>query len=642
MDFNEKIFHWVWKKKKNFLTSKPHESSVSLKENSHRFSLVAFALAGEILDISVAEGVGGFIGNKLYLPRNMSVAHDRESNLTAYFYRIAYSIFSRQLGFVQADENHARRRIADYLIISSVEKKIQSELPGLWKKIPKMKEMILQSRPRVQAVPQDLRLSEVLNRYYLGDSNSYSQILTQEEALLYKWMTQDKIVGTIPASEFVCFKRDGILPLWGRIALHSSSDAIVESLPDHTSADALPEGTEKEKAPTEGAHLVKYDDENPEQMPVNLVIEQLKTLEKFLGGKKTADASDELEEHSEALEEVDVREVFRSKKQAQSIFRSDLSMSQADVQVDEEIVGEGKSYLYDEWDYRKKRYWRNWCRIREKKVAKLKERTLIRDEMSALKKSYHKEIKQVRTWMESLLLSRSWKTRQTEGAEIDVDQMIDRHASLKSGHTPSEALYIDRRKSVQDLAILVLLDASLSTGSWIDGRQVMATSKEAVFILHEALLNMSGNVALAGFYSSTRTNCSFIPLKDFKEKWDLKTQQRLLSLEPSGYTRIGPALRHAIHCMENQSASRRAVLLITDGKPSDYDAYEGKHGIEDVRQAVVEANQKNIGVFSLAVDQRARTYFPRMFGQAHFSVIKHPRDLPMKLMKWYSQLLLGV
>ena len=59
---------------------------------------------------------------------------------------------------------------------------------------------------------------------------------------------------------------------------------------------------------------------------------------------------------------------------------------------------------------------------------------------------------------------------------------------------------------------------------------------------------------------------------------------------------------------------------MSDGKPTDYDRYEGRYGVADVRQAVHEAQQRSVHLFALAVDAEARFYLPRMFG----GPLRHP------------------
>jgi nitric oxide reductase activation protein len=39
----------------------------------------------------------------------------------------------------------------------------------------------------------------------------------------------------------------------------------------------------------------------------------------------------------------------------------------------------------------------------------------------------------------------------------------------------------------------------------------------------------------------------------------------LADVAPTGYTRIGPAIRHGIHLLQQQNAAQKLLLLISDG-----------------------------------------------------------------------------
>jgi nitric oxide reductase NorD protein len=106
--------------------------------------------------------------------------------------------------------------------------------------------------------------------------------------------------------------------------------------------------------------------------------------------------------------------------------------------------------------------------------------------------------------------------------------------------------------------------------------------------------------------------------------------RRLHAVSPAGYTRIGPAVRHSLALMERSGARRRLILLLTDAKPTDYDHYEGRYGIEDVRQALREASEKGVHCLALAVRDRGEPYLTQMFGAAGWSLLPDVRALPRR------------
>jgi nitric oxide reductase NorD protein len=120
----------------------------------------------------------------------------------------------------------------------------------------------------------------------------------------------------------------------------------------------------------------------------------------------------------------------------------------------------------------------------------------------------------------------------------------------------------------------MLLDLSDSTDAWVQDARVLDSMVEAVYCVSEVIEDYIESIAVAGFSSNTRRSCRFEMLKDFHEPWG-KAKQHFGALQPEGYTRIGPALRHAQELMINEKASRKIIILVTDGRPCDYDRCEG-------------------------------------------------------------------
>jgi nitric oxide reductase NorD protein len=240
---------------------------------------------------------------------------------------------------------------------------------------------------------------------------------------------------------------------------------------------------------------------------------------------------------------------------------------------------------------------------------------------------HRRRIDDLRALFERLEAVRAWRLRQPDGPDIDVDAVVGRYAGLRAGNCADDKLYAARRRHSRDVAMMVLLDASMSTDGWVANRRVMDVEKESVVILGEALSGLYDEVAIAAFYSQTRRDCRFVALKGFREPW-ATGYDRLWGLEPRGYTRVGPAVRHATTLLLRTGARKRVLLLVSDGKPTDLDRYEGRHGIADVRQAVREAEAVQVETVALAVDHAARLYLPRMFGPSRFEILPSPARLP--------------
>jgi nitric oxide reductase NorD protein len=81
------------------------------------------------------------------------------------------------------------------------------------------------------------------------------------------------------------------------------------------------------------------------------------------------------------------------------------------------------------------------------------------------------------------------------------------------------------------------------------------------------------------------------------------------------------------------------LLIISDGKPNDIDGYEGLAGVEDTRQAIIEARSQGTYPFCLTIDRQGKEYLGRIFGEAGHTVLRNPQQLPMALVKVVKHLL---
>jgi nitric oxide reductase NorD protein len=227
--------------------------------------------------------------------------------------------------------------------------------------------------------------------------------------------------------------------------------------------------------------------------------------------------------------------------------------------------------------------------------------------------------------------------RQASGEDYDIDAVTDMYCDIKAKHTPNEKIYLAKRKRKKDLSILFLLDLSLSSDSYTKGNRVLDIEKQVVLIFGEALQESEVEFEIAGFSSKTRNYCSYFSIKSFNEPWSIG-KFHVGAVQPSGYTRIGPALRHAGARLAKQDARKKWLILLSDGKPNDYDKYEGKYGIQDVKQSLRELNAKNINTFAVAIEDQARYYLPQMFGQNHYNILSSPIEMVESLAKLYERI----
>lgn len=366
--------------------------------------------------------------------------------------------------------------------------------------------------------------------------------------------------------------------------------------------------------------------------PLTHSFEKVHTAEEHRGGNKRADGSDELSEHAAALDELELDEVVLSNERTHSIYRADAIF--AGEPAGDDALADG--LRYDEWDPRRRRYLARHCALTVEPIAnddaagRALRRRISQDERRSLAQTRGELLR-----LDSAL---RWHTRQPDGPDIDVDALVDRASALRSGHEGPSRLYMSRRKRGRSLSLLLLLDASSSTDGWVDNRRVLDLERDATTLVSLALEGVVDELALAAFCSFSREDCRFLSLKSFHEPTD-RGLGRLARLEPRGYTRIGPALRHATRALDATFAHKKAVLLLSDCKPTDTDRYEGRHGIGDVRQAVREAEQRRVMVFALSADPRSTPLLPQMFGARGHVGLGSPGDVARAMGEVVTQLM---
>jgi nitric oxide reductase activation protein len=365
--------------------------------------------------------------------------------------------------------------------------------------------------------------------------------------------------------------------------------------------------------------------------PIIHTFEKVETLEAHAGGRRLADGADELDEHAEALEEVELRELVRGGPEAQAILRAELDLAASIPDVESVAPGE-RGLSYDEWDQRLRAYRRGWCTVYPSPVP-----ATAPELGAALARAHRREIEALYRRVDAHTARLRSTRGQRDGEDIDVDAVVLAAADRAAGREGSERLYLRRQPRSRDVAVAVLLDVSLSTDSWVAERRVLDVARAATVVFGEVVTRLGDDLAVLAFASKTRNVCRVFEVKGFEEPWSVG-RRRLGALEPQGYTRIGPALRHAAALLARQTADERLLLLISDGKPTDYDRYEGRHGEADVRMAVREAQRRGVVTHALTIDRAARGHLPATFGPGAWHVLSDPAHLPRAMAEVYRRL----
>jgi nitric oxide reductase activation protein len=344
-----------------------------------------------------------------------------------------------------------------------------------------------------------------------------------------------------------------------------------------------------------------------------------------------------------------------------------------------ELSAQGQALLYDEWDYQINDYRKRWCRLTET-VLPEDDSTFVAE----TRQKYAELLLQVSRQFQ-LLKPEMFKKikRLIDGEEIDLDSaitaIVDRHAG-----NISEEVYMRRNKRDRSVAALFLLDMSASTDDEVNEpaaasgaekvpsqpprlfdfsgfiqedqyahlpprtkterprRRIIDVEKEALVLMAEALEALGDAYAIYGFSGYGRDQVDFFVAKEFTERYDARVQGRIAAIKPHRSTRMGVAIRHAIRKLEGQEARLKALLLLSDGYPQDYDYGKDRkskaYGIQDTMMALHEAHLKGIHTFCITVDPAGHDYLRAMCPDANYLVLEDIAALPNELPKIYRGL----
>jgi len=248
----------------------------------------------------------------------------------------------------------------------------------------------------------------------------------------------------------------------------------------------------------------------------------------------------------------------------------------------------------------------------------------------------------VRRQFESLRAQRTRLHQQREGDELDLAACVDAFADLRAGAAMERGLYRCTRTSQRELAVLLLIDVSGSTDGWVSQhRRVIDVEREALLLVCLALDSLGEPYSVLAFSGESAQGVTVRSVKGFRERYGHEVALRIAGLEPEKYTRVGAAIRHASSRLMREPARHRLLLLLSDGKPNDSDEYDGRYGVEDMRQSIVEARLQGIFSFCLTIDRHTAGYLSAVFGEHQYAVLHRPELLPSALLGWLRRLVQG-
>jgi nitric oxide reductase NorD protein len=290
---------------------------------------------------------------------------------------------------------------------------------------------------------------------------------------------------------------------------------------------------------------------------------------------------------------------------------------------------------YDEWNANRGSYVRRAVAVRVHEAPR-GDGAWVRAAMSQCGSLVH----HVRHQFERLRARRAMLRRQRAGADLDIDAYVAAMMDRGAGRPLDDRLYIETRPARRGLAIALLIDASSSTAARLsDSQRIIDVERLALLLASEALSALGDAYAMYSFGGEGASNVKLSIVKDFGEINDQTIRERIGAIEPGGHTRLGAAIRHMTAQLARQDAGHRLLLVLSDGRPHDVDEYQNRYGIEDTRQAVLEARASGVFPYCITVDSESSEYLPRLFGPSGYSVVRRPQQLATALIKVVNSLL---
>lgn len=558
------------------------ENTVKLDDIKPRLSIFARAITGKSIEIYHAENEGGYKNNNFFLPPLFAECPTYEQNLSFYLFRVLYLS-------VQKNLNLNWKGSDEHPLLASQEEALKSS--------DKVLKSLFDEFPIIEKIHDDLKS--------ISTSKATEKKPANYTFLYGKWMRNE------PESD-------------SDYKLKNFNEKVLTAIKDEIK-------TILKANPVEEVITLEVDKKQQEDYVMTHNFEKVDTAEEHDGGWRDFDGDDELDKHANALEDLNMKFTVRVDDTVHSVYQADF-VENTTVSESAELKTGDFHILYDEWDYSKRAYKDNFCKVYPKKVIKTDvayyKNTLLKNASTLIG---------LRKMLTNVNNKYNQQRRQSQGEEFDIDALTDLYIDVHSGHTPSENIYLSKRKKEKDLSLLLLLDISLSSDSYAADNRVIDVEKQVSILFGKILDEFNIDFSINCFYSKTRNHSSYISIKDFDDDWN-KTKFKVGAVEPSGYTRIGAALRHSGALLDKRATKNKWIILISDGKPNDYDKYEGKYGINDVKQALRELNERQINSYALAIEAQAKYYLPQMFGQNHYQILTTPVELLQSLVKLYEKI----
>jgi len=342
-------------------------------------------------------------------------------------------------------------------------------------------------------------------------------------------------------------------------------------------------------------------------------------------------------ENSDSIEPIDI-EWLKLLSTNNTVSGTEEDKKRPSMHMRIESAAASDTYVYSEWDYRSQINTPSWVTLRERspKTGELK----IIEDITA-------QNKHVITRMKNLLLAIQYRgvrriRKQEEGDEIDINAAVRAMMDIRRGILPDSRIMMSSLRKTRDISVLVLLDLSGSANQKIRGQDytVLQLTQKVCVLFAEAIEAVGDPLAIHGFNSRGRQDIDYFRFKDFDQPYDDIPKAKIAGMTGERSTRLGAAIRHATHHLNEHKSSKKLLMTITDGAPADIDMPDRHYLRYDLKHAISEARQSGIHTYGIVLDPKADEYVSRTFGAKNYMVVDHVKSLPEKMLHIYAALTL--
>lgn len=537
-----------------------------------------------------------FDGARLGLPPVIDAFPTQALNCACYRWLVAISALVR-LPEPQADPLAAD--MAAIVVLAEAQAKVAALCPGLARDYRDLATWTLARRPRIASLSQ----AEALVERQLQDA-----------------LTGQPLAPLPPLESKRSYHTYAPVALWPIFTLPPPSEALCT--PDNSVDGPPPDAATTKRKIGLRRDLKETNRSDP------FIMYRLEAILSWIESMNLNRMVDDDDDENAQKAADDQDNITLSKHDRKTATRLRLHLELSPTDADHERLAEG--LLYPEWNYRARNYLPDHCRVLEAEAQPDPDRAFTPDP--------HRMVR-IRRQFEALRPRRVLHKAQMDGPDLDIDALVGARVDMHASGHASDRIYQNLRTTERDLSVAFLLDVSRSTESAMGDTCVIDVARVALAALAGGIDAAGDRLGIWAFSSLRRDRVFISRCKGFDDPMSQQVTDRICGLKPGHYTRLGAAIRHVSARLAEESATRKLLIVLTDGKPNDLDDYEGMHGIEDSHMAVREARRQGQAVYGVVIDEDGQDWFARIFGRGGFTLLPNPERLLRALPDIYRTLI---